>query len=176
MSWGGFWAIFERAAFLQHCEAADTWVGNEVRRASGGAGGRRLLEALDAWVGDKVRQASSGADCRRLLNDCELETQCRFAKVSDSVVAACFTSACMHRCRVHLFAGGILCVDSWYALFSEVVRECGYSCRDQHASVHTFCVCFAAEGVLAAKKMACIDSRHFLCTCTCAYTHTHIHA
>ena len=48
--------------------------------------------------------------------------------------------------------------------------------RDQHASVHTFCVCFAAEGVLAAEKMACIDPRHFLCTCTCAYTHTRIRA
>jgi len=74
MSWGGFWAIFERAAFRQHCKAANTWVGHEVRRASGGAGGRRLLEAADAWVGNKVRQASSGADGRRLLELCSRDS------------------------------------------------------------------------------------------------------
>ena len=82
MSWGGFWAFFERAEFLQHCGAADTWVGDKVRRASGGTGGRRLLEAVDAWVGDKVRRASSGADSRRLLEHCSHGTQDKFATVS----------------------------------------------------------------------------------------------
>ena len=74
MSWGGFWAIFERAVSRQQLQAADTWVGDEVRRASGGAGGRRLLEAADAWVGDKVRRASSGADGRRLLELCSRDS------------------------------------------------------------------------------------------------------
>ena len=102
MSWCGFWAIFERATFQQHC--MDTWVGDTVRRASGGAGGRRLLEAADAWVGDKVRRASSGADGRRLLELCSL--------FHGKDVNVLFHRRVHTRVQVDLFAGGILCIDS----------------------------------------------------------------
>jgi len=109
MSWGGFWAFFERAEFLQHCEAADTWVGDEVRRASGGAGGRRLLEAADAWVGDKVRRASSGADGRRLLEHCSRDSD-NFATFSMAKkLLCCFIGAYMHGCRC-IFLRGVYCV------------------------------------------------------------------
>ena len=109
MSWGGFWAIFERAAFRQHCKAADTWVGDEVRRASGGAGGRRLLEAADAWVGDKVRRASSGADGRRLLELCSRDSD-NFATFSMVKTLLCyFTGVCIHGCR-WIFLRGVYCV------------------------------------------------------------------
>ena len=126
MSWDGFWAIFERAVFRQQLQRIR--VGDEVRRASGGAGGRRLLEAADAWVGDRVRRASSGADGRRLLEHCSHGTQDKFATFSMAKKSLrCFIGACMHGCRC-IFCGGILCIDSWYALFGEVVRGCGCWC------------------------------------------------
>ena len=112
MSWGGFWAIFERAAFRQHCKAADTWVGDEVRRASGGAGGRRLLEAADAWVGDKVRRASSGADGRRLLELCSRDSDNFATFFNGKDVAVVFHRRAHTRVQVDLFAGGILCIDA----------------------------------------------------------------
>ena len=112
MSWGGFWAFFERAEFLQHCGAADTWVGDEVCRASGGAGGRRLLEAADAWVDDGVRRAGGGADGRRLPELCSQDSE-NFATFFDGKdVAVVFHRRAHARVQVDLFAGGILCIDA----------------------------------------------------------------
>ena len=107
MSWCGFRAIFERAMFQQHC--MDTWVGDKVHRASGGAGGRRLLEAADAWVGDKVRRASSGADGKRLLEHCSRDSD-NFATFSMAKkLLCCFIGAYMHGCRC-IFFRGVYCV------------------------------------------------------------------
>ena len=110
MSWCGFRAIFERATFRQHC--MDTWVGDKVRRASGGAGGRRLLEAVDAWVGDKVRRASSGADGRRLLELCSRDSENFATFFNGKDVAVVFHRRAHTRVQVDLFAGGILCIDA----------------------------------------------------------------
>ena len=80
-------------------------MGDEVRRASGGAGGRRLLEAADAWVGDKVRRASSGADSRRLLELCSRDSD-NFATFS---MAKKFLDGCIGAhalLQVHLLCGG----------------------------------------------------------------------
>jgi hypothetical protein len=124
MSWCGFRAIFERASFRQHC--MDTWVGDRVCRASGRAGGRRLLETADAWVGDKVRRASSGADGRRLLEHCSRDSR-QFRNIFHGKEVAVLFHRRVHAwVQVHLFAGGILCIDSWYSLFREVVR--GWTC------------------------------------------------
>ena len=87
MSWGGFWAFFERAEFLQHC-GADTWVGDEVRRASSGADGRRLLE-LCSRDSDNFATFFNGKD-----------------------VAVVFHRRAHTRVQVDLFAGGILCIDA----------------------------------------------------------------
>jgi len=112
MSWGGFWAIFERAVSRQQLQAADTWVGDEVRRASGGAGGRRLLEAADAWVDDKVRRASSGADGRQLLELCSRDSENFATFFNGKDVAVVFHRRAHTRVQVDLFAGGILCIDA----------------------------------------------------------------
>ena len=48
--------------------------------------------------------------------------------VSDSEVAALFHKRVHARVQVHLFAGDKLCIDSWYALFGEVVRGCRCWC------------------------------------------------
>ena len=92
--------------------AANTWVGDEVRRASGGAGGRRLLEAADAWVGDKVRRASSGADGRRLLELCSRDSENFATFFNGKDVAVIFHRRVHTRVQVDLFAGGILCIDA----------------------------------------------------------------
>ena len=56
----------------------------------------QLLEAADAWVGDGV------------------------------TLLRCFHKCVHTRVQVDLFAGGILCIDSRYTLFREVVRGCVY--------------------------------------------------
>ena len=127
----------------------------------------RRCSAADAWVGDRVRRASNGAGGRRLLERCSHRTQDKFAIVS---MAKKFLHGCigarMHGCRC-IFCGG-------YAVYRLMVYPLWRGCawmwvlmsRDQHASARTFCVCLAAGGALAAKRMACIDSRHSLLTCT----------
>ena len=110
MSWDGFWAIFERAVFRQQLQRIR--VGDEVRRASGGAGGRRLLEAADAWVDDKVRRASSGADGRRLPELCSRDSENFATFFNGKDVAVAFHRRAHTRVQVDHFAGGILCIDA----------------------------------------------------------------
>ena len=114
-----------------------------------------------------VRRASSRAGGRRLLERCTHRTQDKFAIVS---MAKKFLHCCIgahSRVLVHFFCGG----HTVYRLMvCPLWRGCAWMwvlmSRDQHASARTFCVCLAAGSALAAKKMACIDSRHFLLTCT----------
>ena len=87
-------------------------MGGGVRRAGGGAGGRRLLEAADAWVDDGVRRAGGGADGRRLPELCSQDSE-NFATFFDGKdVAVVFHRRAHARVQVDLFAGGILCIDA----------------------------------------------------------------
>jgi len=123
MSWCGFWAIFERATFQQHCRLrilgwATRFVGPVAGRVADGC-----LKLV--MFGKAMEFIRPGADGRRLLERCSHGTQDKFAIVSMAKkFLYCFIGACMHGCRC-IFCGGILCIDSWYALFGEVVRGCG---------------------------------------------------
>ena len=76
-------------------------------------------------LGKATEFVGPGADGRRLLERCSHGTQDKFAIVSMAKeFLHCFIGACMHGCRC-IFCGGILCIDSWCALFVEVVRGCG---------------------------------------------------
>ena len=119
MSWRGFRAIFERTSFRPHCTRSPT---NPVLVA--GRVADCLKPRMFGWTTEFVRP-EAGRTAFQLLEHCSHGTQDTFATASMARnLLRCFIGACMHGCRC-IFGGGILCIDSWYALFGEVVRGCG---------------------------------------------------
>jgi len=123
MSWREFGAClgrhrFSSTALPRMLGWTTQFVGPVAGRAADGCLKLVMLGKATEFVGP-------GADGRRLLERCSHGTQDKFAIVSMAKkFLYCFIGACMHGCRC-IFCGGILCIDSWYALFGEVVRGCG---------------------------------------------------